>query len=254
MTTGSSAATVDVNGPVVGVLTTQIYCRPDCRPGRSPSLENCVPFPSTGAARDASFRACKKCAPDQVAPTDRRRAPSIEVSYAVGMTPVGFAIVSATPRGICGLDLLESEDASPGLERFRRVRPRASFRPDSALASVFPRVIDYLAEGRPWDDLPLDLDGTPFQLRVWQGLMAIPRGTTTTYGGLARSLGLPTGAARAVGTACGSNRVSLLVPCHRVVRSGGGLGGYFWGLDRKRLLLDLEASNGVSPTSHPSEP
>jgi len=134
------------------------------------------------------------------------------------------------------------------------VRPRASFRPDSALASVFPRVIDYLAEGRPWDDLPLDLDGTPFQLRVWQGLMAIPRGTTTTYGGLARSLGLPTGAARAVGTACGSNRVSLLVPCHRVVRSGGGLGGYFWGLDRKRLLLDLEASNGVSPTSHPSEP
>ena len=71
-------------------------------------------------------------------------------------------------------------------------------------------------------------------------LRAIPRGETRTYGELARSIGLPPGASRAVGTACGSNPVSLLVPCHRVVRAGGGLGGYYWGLDRKRLLLDAE--------------
>ena len=213
-----------------------------------PSTSTGVPVTTTKAARATGYRACKTCGSKGVAPFDRDFAAKVDVGYAVGMTPVGFAIIAATVCGICGLDLLESEDAALGLERFLRVRPGANFRPDAALASVFPRVAEHLAGGRPWDDLPLHLDGTPFQLKVWQGLRAIPRGTTTTYGSLARSLGLPTGASRAVGTACGSNRVSLLVPCHRVVSSSGGLGGYYWGLDRKRLLLHLEASNAATPT------
>ncbi len=89
-------------------------------------------------------------------------------------------------------------------------------------------------------DLPLDLAGTPFQLEVWNALLRIPYGETRSYGQLAVQLGHP-GAARAVGTANGSNPVAIVVPCHRVIAAGGGLGGYGGGLDRKRFLLDLES-------------
>jgi O-6-methylguanine DNA methyltransferase len=88
-------------------------------------------------------------------------------------------------------------------------------------------------------DTPLDLHGTPWQLRVWAALREIPPGETVTYGELARRLGRPH-AARAVGAACAANPVAVLVPCHRVVPSSGGLGGYRWGVERKRRLLDLE--------------
>jgi O-6-methylguanine DNA methyltransferase len=88
-------------------------------------------------------------------------------------------------------------------------------------------------------NLPVDVNGTPFQLRVWQELRAIPYGETRTYSEVARSLGQPS-AARAVARACATNRVALLIPCHRVVREDGSLGGYRWGLDRKRALLDAE--------------
>lgn len=164
------------------------------------------------------------------------------VRYGTGEGPVGPLFVAATGRGVCALYLLDDDDPAPGLERLRRVVPGGEPVADGDLArSVLPRVVAHVVDGAPWDDIPLDLRGTPFQARVWAALRSIPRGRTTSYGELACALGLPPGAARAVGGACGANPVSLLVPCHRVVRSGGSLGGYYWGLDRKQALLDLES-------------
>jgi AraC family transcriptional regulator, regulatory protein of adaptative response / methylated-DNA-[protein]-cysteine methyltransferase len=229
--------------PVVGVRTTRIYCRPDCRPGRDPLPENCIPFLDAPAARAAGFRACKKCRPDEV------RAPRIRVGYATGTSPIGEVFVAATKRGLCALYVLTDDDLAPALDRLRDEWPDGDLIEDSEVGATYlPRVLTHLVEGAPCDDVPLDLRGTPFQLRVWEALRAIPHGTTTTYGALAETLGLSASAARAVGTACGANPVSLLVPCHRVVRAGGGLGGYEWGLDRKQTLLDIESGAALVPS------
>jgi O-6-methylguanine DNA methyltransferase len=226
------------NGPVVGVVTTGIYCRPTCRPGRDPKPENCVAFPDAAAARAAGYRACKKCKPD--AETVPAHEAPVPVRYGVGPSPIGLVFVAETDRGVCALYLLDDEDPRPALDRLARDVPGASAVEDTSVAArLLPDVSAYLTSGAPFDH-PLDLRGTHFQLRVWQGLCAIPWGETTTYGGLAEAIGLPARAARAVGTACGSNPVSLVVPCHRVVRAGGGLGGYGWGLVRKQALLEME--------------
>lgn len=233
-------------GPVVGVRTTRIYCRPTCRPGRAPRPENCVPFAEGATARAAGFRACKRCRPDDAVAPSRRggrdSGPPLTIRYGLGATPVGFAFVAATERGVCALFIQDTAEHAGSLERLRRDFPGASIEADPAAADrVVPRVVAHLTSGRACDDLALDLRGTPFRLCVWEALRAIPRGTTTTYGALAATLGLAPGSSRAVGSACGANPVSLLVPCHRVVREGGGLGGYYWGLDRKRALLELES-------------
>jgi len=104
---------------------------------------------------------------------------------------------------------------------------------------------EYFAGGRRTFELPLDLRGTDFQLRVWNALLEIPYGETRSYGQLASKLDLP-GAARAVGAANGANPIALIVPCHRVIGAGGRLCGYGGGLDRKRFLLDLESGASTS--------
>jgi O-6-methylguanine DNA methyltransferase len=103
---------------------------------------------------------------------------------------------------------------------------------------------DYLEEGAPLAQVPLDLGGTPFARAVWNSLTRIPYGETRTYAEVADSIGRP-GAARAVGTACASNPVAIIIPCHRVVRADGSGGGYRWGEDRKRALLAREARGGM---------
>lgn len=158
------------------------------------------------------------------------------------MSPVGYLFVARTPSGICALYLLDSEDPTPGLDRLVRAFPGVKVVDDPSLANDVRQVVAHVTEGAACDDMPLDLYGTPFQRKVWQALRQIPRGETITYSGLAVKMGLPPGAARAVGTACGTNQVSLIVPCHRVVSAGGGLGGYYWGLERKQALIDLEQS------------
>jgi len=173
------------------------------------------------------------------------------LAYGVGATPVGPALVAWSDLGVAWLSLLAVENEDQAMARLARRRPGVRPVADPARAAeVLCRVETYLRSGDPCDDLPLDLAGTPFQSRVWQALRRVPWGSTTTYGALATALGLPVGAARAVGTACGSNPVALLVPCHRVVRSGGGLGGYEYGLDCKRRLLDLEGrGRSAAPAS-----
>ena len=162
------------------------------------------------------------------------------IRFGLGPIPIGFAFVVLSDRGIRGLFLLDQEDPVPGLARLRATLPCAPLVEDrAAVAHVLHRAEAFVSRGQGCEDLALDLHGTPFQHRVWEALRSIPIGSTCTYGELARRLGAP-GAARAVGAACGANPVALLVPCHRTVGAGGDLGGYRWGLERKRGLLERE--------------
>lgn len=165
-----------------------------------------------------------------------------EVRWSLVDTVLGQALVATTQRGICMVELGEDDAA---LEtRLRAEFPRASLQRvdagrDEFLAPRVRAVADALAgnEAR----VPLALVGTAFQKRVWDALMKIPRGQTRSYAELAASLGAPR-AARAVAKACAHNRVAVVVPCHRVIRGDGSLGGYRWGLDMKRGLLARESA------------
>ena len=167
-----------------------------------------------------------------------------KIGYAVASSPFGWMIVGATERGLCWLALGgTSAEAEASL---REEFPAATLHRDPSLS----RLVDVaLGSVRDGSDLghsrttaeALDLRGTVFQLRVWQALRQIPRGETRSYGQLARDLGDPK-ATRAVARACATNRVAILVPCHRVVGVSGSLTGYRWGVDRKRQLLEMEGS------------
>jgi AraC family transcriptional regulator of adaptative response/methylated-DNA-[protein]-cysteine methyltransferase len=154
--------------------------------------------------------------------------------------------VALTVHGVRGLYLLDDEDPSPALARLRKDHPAVDLVEDGkAVAPVVQRVYAWL-DGEPGgDDIRLDVHGTAFQRRVWDALRSIPAGATRTYGELARQLGTP-GAARAVGSACAKNPVALFVPCHRVVHHDGEPGGYHWGRERKRALLERERLRTIS--------
>ena len=161
------------------------------------------------------------------------------IHFTIVTSPLGRLLVAATERGVCFV-ALGSDDG--GLEgSLRREFPAASSidRNDDALAPSVESLVDYLEGKAPHLELPLDVRATAFQRRVWQELLAIPAGETRTYSEIAHALGVPKGQ-RAVGRACATNPVSLLIPCHRALRSDGGLGGYRWGLGRKEALLTLE--------------
>ncbi len=165
-----------------------------------------------------------------------------EVRWSLVDTVLGQALVATTQRGICMVEL--GEDDAVLETRLRAEFPRASLQRvdagrDEFLAPRVRAVADALAgnEAR----VPLALVGTAFQKRVWDALMKIPRGQTRSYAELAASLGAPR-AARAVANACAHNRVAVVVPCHRVIRGDGSLGGYRWGLDMKRGLLARESA------------
>lgn len=169
------------------------------------------------------------------------------IAYTTARTPFGWIVVGATVRGLCWLALAStSAEAEATL---RAEFPAATLRRDSSLRPWIEKAVASVCAGASLlqkaaaTQLPeLDLRGTVFQLRVWNALRRIPRGQTLTYSQLARELGDPN-ATRAVARACATNRVSILVPCHRVVGADGSLTGYRWGVDRKRKLLDAERAN-----------
>ncbi len=166
-----------------------------------------------------------------------------QIGYTTARSHFGWLVVGATARGLCWLALAEtSAEAEASL---REEFPLATVRRDASLKYMVEAAVG-MAVGQTGPSaklaapqLPLDLRGTAFQLRVWQALRQIPRGQTRSYSQLAREMGNPN-ATRAVARACAMNRVALVVPCHRVVGAGGALTGYRWGVERKRKLLEAE--------------
>jgi AraC family transcriptional regulator of adaptative response/methylated-DNA-[protein]-cysteine methyltransferase len=171
--------------------------------------------------------------------TYRRGGEGEHVRFGTLASPVGHLLVAGAARGVCAVYLGTDDSA---LERDLRAEfPRAHVERDDVGVRRWLRAVARQLQGGAPADLPLDLRGTAFQLRVWQALRAIPFGQTRSYGAVAAAVGAPR-AARAVASACASNRLALLVPCHRVVRGGGDPGGYRWGARRKRRLLEAERS------------
>ncbi|HJU89808.1 MAG TPA: bifunctional DNA-binding transcriptional regulator/O6-methylguanine-DNA methyltransferase Ada [Gemmatimonadaceae bacterium] len=160
------------------------------------------------------------------------------VSFTIADSPLGRLLVAATERGVCMVSLGDEDSA---LERVLHAElPAAELeRDDDALTARVGAIVDYLRGEEPHLDLPLDIRATAFQRRVWQALREIPYGATRTYAEVARAIGTPT-AHRAVARACATNPVPLVIPCHRVVRSDGEMGGYRLGAGRKKLLLEME--------------
>lgn len=169
----------------------------------------------------------------------RRGAPADPVHFALADSSLGRVLVAATRRGVCAVAFGDDDPAL--VKDLQRRFPQA--RRDegtSAFSRLVRDVVRHLETPATPVELPLDLRGTAFQHRVWQALTRIPPGETRSYSALAKALGAPK-SARAVAQACGANPVAVLVPCHRVVREGGALSGYRWGVERKAALLRREA-------------
>jgi AraC family transcriptional regulator of adaptative response/methylated-DNA-[protein]-cysteine methyltransferase len=163
------------------------------------------------------------------------------IRFATLATPLGKMIVAATDRGLCRVEI--GDDIAALEARLAEEFPAAEIVRSPATLRPLVSAIRRAAEGQPLKDpLPLDLRATAFQRRVWRALQSIPAGETRTYAEIAKLIGSPR-ASRAVGRACATNPVALAVPCHRVVPGAGGLGGYRWGSERKKKLLDREARN-----------
>ena len=172
-------------------------------------------------------------------PGARRRKGSGEtIRFVTVSTPLGWALVAATARGICMTALSDDRDslAVALQQRFPRAELIAE---DAQLKGWADRIVRFITAPDQNLDLPLDIRGTAFQARVWRALQKIPLGKTASYTEIAATLGQPK-AVRAVAQACAANKLALIVPCHRVIRSDGELGGYRWGLERKRALLARE--------------
>ncbi|HEY1654845.1 MAG TPA: methylated-DNA--[protein]-cysteine S-methyltransferase [Candidatus Tumulicola sp.] len=204
--------------------------------------------PVDAAAYDAGFGSISRVyeqVPTRLGMTPaqyRRAGDGVAISYATLETPAGLLMLAATDRGVCFVEF------GGGVEELS-----SALRSQYANATIEPMRLPYSPEFRRWVDaiathlggerphldLPLDIRATAFQTRVWNYLRSIPYGSVASYGEVATGIGAPR-AARAVASACANNPVALLVPCHRVIRGNGELGGYRWGTGRKRALLDLE--------------
>ncbi|MCW9049968.1 MAG: methylated-DNA--[protein]-cysteine S-methyltransferase [Deltaproteobacteria bacterium] len=163
----------------------------------------------------------------------------LNIEYAIHPTPFGRCFIAVTERGICRLEFIEPKEDEAARQRLRKAWPNALLkRGDETTQNIIQQIFNprKRASNQPF---PLLLRGTNFQLQVWQALLKIPEGCVTSYGYLAGKIGHPK-ANRAVGTAIGNNPISYLIPCHRVLRADGQIGGYRWGTDRKLAILGTE--------------
>lgn len=174
----------------------------------------------------------------------RQRGAGLTLQWGVHASPFGDALAVLNDGRLAGLGFVDPGDAAAGLADFQRRWPAARFVEDErAAASAVDRAFDR-SQWRSDRPLRLVLIGTDFEIRVWETLLRVPLGATTSYSAVAGSIGRPL-AARAVGAAVGRNPISFVVPCHRVVGKGGALTGYHWGLTRKRAMLGWEAGVGA---------
>lgn len=196
------------------------------------------------AQNDAGFKSSRglyERAPSQLGMTPatyKRGGTGASMAFSITPCAMGYLLVSATKTGISSVTLGDTPETLEA--ELRKEFPDAELhRDDGELKSHVQSLLRYLEGQEPHLDLPLDVQSTAFQRRVWQELQAIGYGQTRTYSQVAQSLGQPS-AVRAVARACATNPVGLVIPCHRVVREGGALAGYRWGLERKKALLARE--------------
>jgi AraC family transcriptional regulator of adaptative response/methylated-DNA-[protein]-cysteine methyltransferase len=170
----------------------------------------------------------------------------IVIQYSILDCTLGRLLIAGTDRGVCAIRLGDSDEE---LETSLRDEFSAAeiFRDDAALRAWAEDLVQHLEGRQPQLNLPLDIRATAFQMRVWRELQAIPYGSTRSYGEIATAIGQPS-ATRAVARACATNPVAVVIPCHRVVRGDRSLGGYRWGIDRKRRLLEQESRGQLSKT------
>jgi len=179
--------------------------------------------------------------------TYRRGGRGMRISYATADCSLGRVLVAATDRGVSAVYLGDKDE--PLAAALREEYPHAEIHRSSGEHSQWVgSIVRHLAGAQPQLDLPTDVVATAFQRRVWEALRSIPFGTTRTYSEVASLLGRPT-ATRAVARACATNPTSIVVPCHRVIRTDGSLGGYRWGLHRKQFLLEQESRNATGAGS-----
>ena len=171
--------------------------------------------------------------------TFRAGGPATAIRFAMGECSLGSILVAASAKGVCAI--LMGDDPDALLRELQDRFPKAAFAPgDSAFEEWVAKVVAFVDRPRTGLDLPLDIRGSAFQQRVWQALREIPPGSTASYTQIAAKIGAPN-AVRAVAQACAANAIGVAIPCHRVVRSDGGISGYRWGVERKRALLKREA-------------
>ncbi len=169
----------------------------------------------------------------------------LQIRYGVHETPFGDCLIATTARGICNLYFLDDIDEKKAEYQLRTEWKNAEIIQDQQVTTeISDRIFQPVTAN--FSPLALHVKGTNFQIQVWRAILSVPFGGMTTYQGLAESMGRPT-AARAVGNALGSNPVAYLIPCHRVIRNSGEMGGYRWGLERKTILLGWEASHDQNP-------
>ena len=171
--------------------------------------------------------------------TYRKGGFGAEIDFAVANSPLGRLLSAATPKGVCFVGIGDNDRLLEA--ELRREFPKASAirRDNQRTGATIAAILAYLDGAEPHINLPLDIRCTAFQRRVWEELRRIPYGETRSYGEIAAAVGVPR-AVRAVGRACATNPVALIVPCHRAIREDGDLSGYRWGLSRKRALLERE--------------
>lgn len=196
----------------------------------------------TGSRSGAADSSCDAILP---APTYAQDGAGARIRYVAIASDLGVLVVAGTAAGVCSLWMADEE--APLVEALRRQFPRADLSPaadDDAHVRQWARASVEITQGRGnTKQVPVDVAGTPFQRRVWAALREIPRGQTRSYAQVAAAIGRPA-ACRAVAGACGANRVGLIIPCHRVIRENGGLGGFAAGIERKKLLLERERAFG----------
>src|SRR5262245_5096338 len=176
--------------------------------------------------------------------TYSRGGRGVNINYTIFDSTMGRLLVAITERGVCAVRM--GDDDAVLQKDLREEFPQAQIeRNDSALREPVEKILNHIDHNEPSLDLLLDIRATAFQRQVWEKLRTIPYGQTVSYGDVAKALGKP-GAVRAVGRACATNPVALVIPCHRVVREDESLGGYRWGLERKKRLLERESGRPFS--------
>jgi AraC family transcriptional regulator, regulatory protein of adaptative response / methylated-DNA-[protein]-cysteine methyltransferase len=211
----------------------------------------------TEAIHDAGFESSGRFYAESAAilgmtPSEYRRGgPGVAIRFALARCSLGWVLVAATERGVCAIEFGDAPEALA--QRLRERFPRAGLLDgDAEFAALVEQVVRLIEAPRAGLGVPLDIQGTAFQRRVWDALRAIPPGQTLSYAQVAERIGQPS-ATRAVAQACAANTLAVAVPCHRVVRGDGGLGGYRWGVERKEALLAREAEEGsVSASGSPA--